>query len=274
MPDLAAISQRPTAKVTPYPTNWAHLADELKRLDLRLRLLLLRNPGSEQYQPSNLLEQLRGLVLTDGEITRLLENSDNDAGDDGLRPDPMQNEALIQACDELDEHIRARVAATQSTFLPLSCLARLFNLTPFEEQCLVICLAPELDRKYEKLYAYAQDDVTRKKPSTALVLDLLCPKKPENLSARVVFDPHAPLVRYRLVQISDNADSPSPLLSRSLKLDDRITNFLLGHPQPDSRLEPFARLVYPPAPVNSASIGPELEMKTRAFLRRHFDGRE
>jgi|RhiMetdeSRZDD1v2_1073273.scaffolds.fasta_scaffold1065608_2 winged helix domain-containing protein len=32
----------------------------------------------------------------------------------------------------------------------------------------------ELRRKYDTLYAYLQDDITRKRPSVDLVLDILC----------------------------------------------------------------------------------------------------
>jgi hypothetical protein len=120
-------------------------------------------------------------------------------------------------------------------------VTQLFHLTRVEEQCLLICLAPELDRKYEKLYAYLQDDVTRKKPSADLVLKLLCQTMSERLAARVMFDPRSPLLKYRLVQMTDSSpDSPLPLLQRVLKLDDGIVSFLLGFRQMDARLEQVA----------------------------------
>jgi len=276
MPDLAVSSQQPTPTVIPYPTGWSHLADELRALDLRLRLLLLRHQHNEQAEPTGLLEQLRGLVLTDREIARLLEHSDNDS-EDALGDERSPRRTLIQACDDLDKQIRARVAFTQeqSGFLSLPLLARLFNLTSFEEQCVLVCLAPELDRKYEQLYAYAQDDVTRKKPSVALVLDLLCVTMPEKLAARVAFGPQAPLLKYRLLQMIDNpADAPTPLLSRFLKLDDRVVGFLLGHRQLDSRLDAFASLVNRTAENTAGAISENLEEKMSAFLRAHFDGRK
>jgi len=275
MPELAASSQRPTPTLIPYPTGWAHLADELRALDLRLRLLLLRNQHNEQDEPAGLMEQLRGLVLTDRAISRLLEHSDND-DEDALGNGRSQCRTLIQARDDLDKQIRARIAFTQeqSGFLALPLLSRLFNLTSFEEQCVLVCLAPELDRKYEQLYAYAQDDVTRKKPSVALVLDLLCATMPEKLAARAVFDPQAPLVKYRLLQMIDNpTDAPTPLLSRFLKLDDRVVSFLLGHRQLDARLEPFTSLVYPHEETTQGAISPELREKMGAFLLVHFDAR-
>src|SRR5215471_12599688 len=56
--------------VTPYAAGWEHMADELRRLDLLIRLCLLHREQSEP--PAGLLEQFRGLVLSDEEIARLL----------------------------------------------------------------------------------------------------------------------------------------------------------------------------------------------------------
>ena len=60
--------------------------------------------------------------------------------------------------------------------LRLDRLARLFGLSTLDIDILLICLAPELDNRYERLYAYLQDDVTRKRPSVDLVFNLLCVK--------------------------------------------------------------------------------------------------
>ena len=135
-----------------------------------------------------------------------------------------------------------------------------------------MCLAPELDRKYEKLYAYLQDDVTCKKPSVDLVLTLLCQTMPERLAARAIFDPRAPLLKYRLLQMTDTApDGPAPLLQRCLKLDDRIVNFLLGFRQMDARLERMAHVLTPQPEAHLATS--ELGIcgqQMRSFLQTHF----
>lgn len=65
-------------------------------------------------------------------------------------------------------------ASMNGIMLHLPLLANIFELTAFEIDCLVICLTRELDLKYEKLYAYLQDDVTQKRPTVTLFLDLLC----------------------------------------------------------------------------------------------------
>ena len=187
--------------------------------------------------------------------------------------DDLPNRDLQAALGQVTSHIQARLNATSDTgiYLPLPYLAQLFHLTAFEEQCLLVCLAPELDRKYEKLYAYLQDDVTRKKPSVDLVLDLLCQTIPEKLAVRLAFDPRSPLLKYRLLQLTDNSpEGPSPLLSRFLKLDDSTVNFLLGFEQMDVRLEPFARLVFARAELDQVPVGEQIQSRIRTFIDWHY----
>ena len=47
-------------------------------------------------------------------------------------------------------------------------------LDPVDVELLLIALAPELDLRYQRLYAYLADDATRRKPSMELALDLTC----------------------------------------------------------------------------------------------------
>ena len=82
--------------------------------------------------------------------------------------------------------IAAKITASaeRGIFLSLPSVAHLFSLSPFEVQTVIMCLAPELRRKYDTLYAYLQDDITRKRPSVDLVLDVLCASEAERWRAR------------------------------------------------------------------------------------------
>ena len=46
----------------------------------------------------------------------------------------------------------------------LDWLKQTFRLTPFEVDVIRLTLAPELDLRYERIYGYLQDDVTRQHP--------------------------------------------------------------------------------------------------------------
>ena len=255
-----------------YQTGWEHLFDELRRLDLLISCRLPKqgaDPGTAIP-----LQEFKGLVLTEEEIRRLLgdplNNSPSEAHQD---TDDLPTRHLQVALGHVSSHIQARRIASlhDGIYLPLPYLAQLFQLTAFEEQCLLICLAPELDRKYEKLYAYLQDDVTRKKPSVDLILKLLCQTLPEKLAARLAFDPSSPLIRYRLLQMTDvSSDGPSPLISRFLKLDDRIANFLIGFGQIHARLEIFARLVSGQAKLDEVPVNEQIQSRIRSAIDWHY----
>ena len=69
---------------------------------------------------------------------------------------------------EIDERILRSL--DENIFLTLPYLGNLFGLTPFEEQVVLIALAPEIDSKYQRLFAYLQDDFSRRRPSVGLAL--------------------------------------------------------------------------------------------------------
>lgn len=86
--------------------------------------------------------------------------------------------------------------SAQIKIIPLNWLKQTFDLSEFDLDLMLIALAPEIDLRYERLYAYLQDDVTRKRPSVDLALNLLCPSPEAKLLQRVHFAPDAPLIKH------------------------------------------------------------------------------
>jgi hypothetical protein len=70
---------------------------------------------------------------------------------------------------------------------PLAWLQQIFDLSVFDLEVVAIALAPELDRRYEGLYAYLQEDVRCKRPTVDLALNLLCASPTEKLARRSQF---------------------------------------------------------------------------------------
>jgi AAA+ superfamily predicted ATPase len=150
-------------------------------------------------------------------------------------------------------------------------LRRAFGLTAFDLDALTIALAPELDLRYERLYAFLQDDVSRRRPGVDLVLNLLSPTAEAKLARRIHFAADAPLLRHRLVQlVAEPGHTEPPLLSRSLKVDEQIVSFLVGQPSLDPRLASFCHRTAPPPDPDSA-LDPEAERAIVAMVR---DARE
>ncbi|QHA02703.1 AAA family ATPase [Streptomyces broussonetiae] len=113
----------------------------------------------------------------------------------------------------------------------LGTLVARFGLSPVDLDLLLIALAPDLDARFERLYGYLNDDLTRRRPTVSLALEL-CGLPPAS-AARFRLTPAAPLVAGGLLEI---AEPERPPLSRVLAVPDRVTAYLLGDTAPDARL--------------------------------------
>jgi len=227
--------------VQPYAQTTEHLLAELERIDLliRSRVTHLRQVQGED-------EHFRGLYISEKEVDALLE-----------RPlgAPQWLHAQGPALGDIDEKLaglherlgtRSRLSQQRGVELRLARLAQMFALSMFDVDVLLIALAVEIDLRYEKLYAYLQDDVTRKRPSVDLALQLLLASPIDRLAARRSFLPRAPLLAARIVQLQDDPSQPqAPLLARGIKVDERVVQYLFDIEEIDERLRAFAKAVVP-----------------------------
>jgi SpoVK/Ycf46/Vps4 family AAA+-type ATPase len=231
----------------PSDTSLDHLRAELERIDLLIRIQVLRArrvAGDDAF---------RGLAISDDDIDAVF-----------MRPVGAPHwTAAAPYAPEADEfahleHILARRTAelahrrahapSRGTASRLLTLARELDLDAFDLDLLCLGLAPELDLRYERLFAYLNDNVTRKRPTVDVALGLFCASFEERLAARARFMPAARLVRHRLIELfAEPADGNPPLLGSAYKVDPRITAWLLGDDAPDARIEGHIRLVAPNA---------------------------
>lgn len=109
-------------------------------------------------------------------------------------------------------------------------LVREFGLTELDAHILLCALAPDVDRGFEPLYGYLNDDVGRRRATVALALDL-AGTGPYDPAARARFHPSAPLATGALIAVED-ADRPLP--GRALRVPERVVAHLLG----DDALDP------------------------------------
>jgi len=258
-------------KNTPfYKDSCEHIADELKKLDLliqyRVAVLRLKARAVEKAVP------FPKMYVSHEEVDLLLSQKDL-----SLTGHP-ELQGILKQIGDTQSSINARVdeSMRRGLFLSLPVLARLFNLTPFDMQTVIICLAPELERKYDKLYVYLQDDITRKKPSAELVLDLLSYTEEERWKARSALSEHGPLFRWGLLQATDDPQSPSGSsgLGRLLKIDQRILNYLLGDNVPDGRLHDLAVLLRPSTPIERVLVDPMIKERLLNLTDSFFTGKK
>jgi SpoVK/Ycf46/Vps4 family AAA+-type ATPase len=225
-----------------FSTSIEHILAELERIDLLIKLHVLQAQSVYQNKA-----EFQGLFISEQEVERLL----NQPIGHQIRANNIKNSSLKEihtVLSQMTESIAKRMheSSKRGVSLRLEKLSRRFNLTPFDVDTILICLALELDLKYERLFSYVQDDITRKRPSVDLILNLLCTSFKEKLAARKHFDSESPLFKHSILYVLDDLPQQKPpLLSKFLKIDERVAIYLLGENNIDSRLRPFTRLIGP-----------------------------
>ncbi|MDV2996750.1 MAG: ATP-dependent zinc metalloprotease FtsH [Chroococcidiopsis sp. SAG 2025] len=212
-----------------------------------------------------LLERLDGLIERAIAVAQTLHNADRSEEVDCLlerEPGVPLFELSHSTADRINRGSR------------LDWLLHTFALTEFDLDAIIIALAPHLDRRYERLYAYLQDDPRCYRPSVDLALNLLCETAVDKLEQRSHFTSDAPLMRHHLLHLVGD----STLLAKELHLDGQVVRFLLAESGLDPVLAPFCQLIQ--SPESEAIVTPELlaqvhqAWQTQQPLRLYFQGRD
>ena len=228
-----------------YKDGNAHLLDELRWLNRLLSAHVLRLRHINFYEG---MKNFRDLFIADEEIDIFLA-----AGifENNIKANENNHRKQIETLQLQAQNMREKIdhcmqkSITQNIFLPLVQLKWLFQLSEFELMAMVICLAPQVDVRYEKLYAYVQNDISKKHPSLDLILNLIYPSFEDRLSARDYFSLQAPLFKSNLIEFVENGYTrDAPLLSKHLKVNDRIAGYLSGSRFIDNNLESVAELYF------------------------------
>ncbi|HEU5266298.1 MAG TPA: ATP-binding protein [Jatrophihabitans sp.] len=214
----------------------AHLGARIALVEERVHALIAHR-RSDDPAPD---DPFRGLYLGDDMIDWLLRR-----GTQAPARDPTGVAAVEEAADAT-EAAGAR--------LPLRSLARAAGLTDVDVELLVIALIPDLDGRFERLYGYLNDDVTRRRASIGLAFEVIG-VSPASAAARGRIAGTAPLVEFGLVEVED---PDRPLLSRALRVPDRVAAHLLG----DDGVDPALAGVLSEARPHD---GPPVERLSRAL---------
>ncbi len=210
---------------TPYGTAHEHLADLLLRHDWLLKRQIARGHA---HKPADVLGFA---AISEQEVQRLL---------DGHAPESA-SEADVRWIDrtlhQLQRQIDARVEQSRvhGVRLPMVELARRFALTPREVDLLFACLAVEIDRRYERIYGFLHDDMSRRLASPGIAIALYGDGLGNQLAVRALLNAQAPLRHFRLIEIDDDT-SAAPWLSRPMRVDERIVSFAIGEQMIDPRI--------------------------------------
>lgn len=190
----------------------AELQAILQRLDNRIESAIAT--AAEIYGTAAGQDPYRGLYIGPGDVAYLLERPP-------LVPlfSPEAGHSFSPVGDRLEN------------------LQTEFGLSSFDLDLMAIALAPEIEPRYERLYAYLQDDVQCRRPSVNLALDLLCVSAADKLARRAHLGATAPLLASGLVRLVPNPSQPVPsLLNQFLILEAQVVDYLLGQASLDPRL--------------------------------------
>ncbi|WP_435879488.1 ATP-binding protein [Streptomyces flaveolus] len=183
-------------------------------------------------------DPLRGLYLSEEAVRHLLRTWPPDTGDDGPRT------ATGVAPDEGPGDVHGGETADR-----LARLAARAALTELDVAVLLVALAPDVDRTFEPLYGYLNDDVSRRRATAGLALEL-CAVPAHAAAARARLHASAPLRALGLLEVEE---PERPFLTRSLRVPDRLTGHLLGDDTPDAALLGRLHPVPEPLPADPAA---------------------
>jgi SpoVK/Ycf46/Vps4 family AAA+-type ATPase len=205
------------------PSHEASLAHLLGRVEVVTARVRAATEWRRAIDPDP-LDRFKGLHVSAAHVDQLL------APQTPLPPDPAAAGALERVERAADE------AERRGCDLRLRRLARTFGLDALDVELVLIALAPDLDEKFERLYGYLHDDVSRRRASVGLWLEL-CGLEPAAGVAWTRVAPNGRLCAARLVAVED---PERPFLTRSLRVPDRVASFLLGNDGPDAQVAAIA----------------------------------
>ena len=157
--DSSVPSEAAAAGASGAAASLAYLAGRLDVVERRVQRVVERRRSTDP-DPS---DRFRGLYISDAHVDQLLSGPASDVFVDdtsivGLR-------ASVEAA--------ADAAEASGAVLRLRRLAHSFELDDRDTELLLVVLAPDLDARFERLYAYLNDDVSRRRPSIGLALELI-----------------------------------------------------------------------------------------------------
>jgi len=230
-----------------YANSHEHLMEEIYWLNRKLAAYVVKMRADNFCEDTN---DLKAFFISDNEIDNFL-GTGNCASQHAGREASDQNH--INEFNRLSEEARdfrvwidrrIQKSMEKNCELPLVSLAKRFNLTPFEVQSLIICVAPIVDSRHGKVYAYLHNDLSKKYPTKDLILSLLCNDKNQDFSSLFTLHHSSALIRYGLLEIGGD-DHHSMNQFSPVKIDPRIAHYILDQAVVDEKLSSFLRCFAP-----------------------------
>lgn len=209
-----------------FADNWSYLKAELAWLDR-----VITRAIAKQRQLNREIDRISRSELDKATSHWWKGFITLDPANGGMQLPQTQSAQVSSDSTQCTSRYGDRIAESlaQSISLTIPTLCDRLKLGKFERDLLVLCLAPEVNRRYEKLYVVLNnDDSSCRQPTVDLALRLFCRSDAEWRVARSAFSPKSALIKTKIIEICPPHTSAQSLISRSLRLNDRAVDYLLG----------------------------------------------
>ncbi|MBN1191131.1 MAG: ATP-binding protein [Dehalococcoidales bacterium] len=255
-------------EIKQFQTSLDHVQAALTLLSLKLQswAMYLRH---NKHNTDTGMDKFQGLYVSEKEVDEILSEPGIRLPGENKRPRRAYSDQEVSIIRQYEEQflIREKEALGRGVSLRLDTLKNIYKLSRLEVDTILICLLSEFSAKYQKLYAYLQDDITKKAPTLDLVLRFISDTPEDMFRAREYFLPDAPLVKYRLIILQeDHVSGSASLLVKSIHLDEHITGFLSGQDRIDPFLTSCARLIRPEKQLTDLVIADDVRNRLRAIV--------
>jgi hypothetical protein len=205
---------------TPVALAAAHLLLRLRPLNRALRTAAERQTAAAERLTR---PDLSAFCVTGESVQMLLNQLDDARVGDTVEFGP----SFLSADEQLLEEDLREQAGALGTSLPLDQLAAAAALTDFEQDALLLCAAVELDRSYERIYAFILDDLNRRYPCLELLISLTCGSVEQRIERRHTLAGVGRLRRHGILM--PFGDAPTEL-RREFRLAPGVFDCLTGAP--------------------------------------------
>lgn len=194
---------------------------------------------------------LRGIVITDDEVDNAIMASMVDKRNVSVGNDIKQS--LIVCWD----HIKNRVAMSDG-FFNLENFFNVHNCSFITKLAIIFSLISEVDRKYERLFGYLQDDNNMKKPTLGLVF--ACAKLTYNISLQNAMELLDNKITSLIFDDITSYELPC-FLSKGLKLRKLAVDFFIGSEADSFVQSSVCTKFYPEQNVDNIIINEDINQK-------------
>src|SRR4051794_8476874 len=232
--------------VVPFADNRAHLRAEFWWLRQLIRVEIR---ASDRHPAQRSVDEFAGMYISREEIESYVEWP-------AAPVEPFSDEWLHERSNIVDQRRaldrKAAASAAGGMDLRLERLTRIYALDEVARGAILCCVAAELDSQISRLFAYPQDDATKRRPTFAVLARLLSPACADPVSVRTLFGPACPLHVHGLLEWpAGTADGPFSAVEA--RLAPGVVDFLIGSDRLPPLLAEAARPIDPGKAIDDLS---------------------